>query len=315
MAGKHDGLLYALGNARLTGSYKTVYNHRKEASRFVETLRALGFGIEKWEKLTGRHVAPVVTAWQQAGLSVGTIKNYLAGVRAVCTAYGNKGISGENADFGLGRRNLTTNVNRAVPDQTFHLVVEHLRSAAPMACGRIALMLSYQREFGMRFEESCKFNPFRDVISERLIRIHVGTKGGRPRYLEVTNDRQRAVIHQAFESKFYNGPRGGIIPRGMREEHWRGKVYRDVRSVSLATTGDGLRMHGLRHTYAQERYRDVAGFWPPCRYPSREDFMQAATLAAGPTWRQSDELARCAVREELGHSPGRIDIDRHYLGR
>lgn len=314
MAGKQDPLLYALGKARLTGSRKTQYNHRLEARRFVKLLRELGNGLAKWTNVTNKHVALVVACWREGGLSPGTIKNNLAGVRSVCAAYGNEGIAPLNSAFGIGRRAYISNVNRAVADVEYERVTRHLCVSGNPEPSRIALMLGFQREFGMRLEESMKFNPFRDVTAN-LAHIHVGTKGGRPRWIVIQTDRQRALLERARASGFYRDLRHGLIPGHCREEQWRGIVYRTVRQASIDTGGAGLRMHGLRHAYAHKRYEELTGFLPPCRFDARDAFHAAAEKAEGPAWRERDERARCAIREELGHSPDRIDIDAQYLGK
>lgn len=314
MGGKQDPLLYALGRARLTGSHKTRYNHGCEARRFVETLRSCGCGVQKWANLTNKHIALAVGRWTESGLSVGTIKNNLAGVRAVCLAYENDSITQSNTEFGVGRRAYVTNQNRAVSAETFERTMEQLQVSGDPRKARIALMLGFQREFGMRYEESSKFNPLRDVDG-RLAHIHVGTKGGRPRWLVIENDRQRAILDAARHSGIFMNPRASIIPAGYREEQWRGYVYRTVRQAALDSGGQGLRMHGLRHAYAHQRYRELTGFQPPCRFESRAAFTVAAERAAGSSWREHDERARCTIREELGHSPDRVDIDAQYLGR
>lgn len=314
MGGKQDPLLYALGRARLTGSHKTQYNHQCEARRFVETLRASGCGIQKWTNLTNKHIALAVGRWTQDGLAVGSIKNNLAGVRAVCTAYGNDSITQSNADFGIGRRTYVSNQDRGVPDELYEGVLAQLQASGDPRKARIAVMLGFQREFGLRYEESTKFNVVRDVDG-RLAHIHIGTKGGRPRWLVIENDRQRAVLDAAWQGGFFANPRVSIIPAGYREEQWRGYVYRTVRQAALDSGGLGLRMHGLRHAYAHQRYRELTGFQPPCRFESRTAFTVEAEKVAGQTWRTLDEQARCVVREELGHSPDRVDIDGQYLGR
>ncbi|MHC1753654.1 phage integrase N-terminal domain-containing protein [Humidesulfovibrio sp.] len=314
MAGKQDPLLFALGKARLTGSRKTQYNHRLEARRFVKLLRELGNGVAKWANITNKHVAAVVARWRADGLSPGTIKNNLAGVRTVCAAYGNDAIASSNSAFGIGRRAYISNVNRAVADVEYERVTGSLRASDNPEYSRVALMLGLQREFGMRLEESMKFNPFRDTDGN-LAHIHVGTKGGRPRWIVIRTEGQRALLGTARASGFYRDLRHGLIPGHCREEQWRGFVYRTIRQASIDTGGTGLRMHGLRHAYAHKRYAELTGFLPPCRFSARDEFYAAAEKAAGPAWREHDERARCTIREELGHSPDRVDIDAQYLGK
>jgi integrase len=75
--------------------------------------------------------------------------------------------------------------------------------------------------------------------------------------------------------------------------------YQVMRSCGI-TRNEGITSHGLRHQYAQERYRELAGVDSPVRSGAQID-------------RESDHAARQVVAEELGHS--REGITTHYLGR
>lgn len=100
----------------------------------------------------------------------------------------------------------------------------------------------------------------------------------------------------------------------MTERQWRDKIYAVIRPLGLSRAACGASTHGLRHAYAQERYRLLTGFEAPAACESREQFLAQAAVLGGEDWREKDELARCAIREEMGHSADR-DIDRQYLGR
>lgn len=87
-----------------------------------------------------------------------------------------------------------------------------------------------------------------------------------------------------------------------------------MRELGLSRKACGASLHGLRHAYAQERYRLLTGFKAPTACEGREEFLAQAQALGGEDWREKDELARCVIREEMGHSPDR-DVDRQYLGR
>lgn len=312
MAGKKDTMLYSLGRARLTGSAKTIHNHKVEASGFVRVLRRLGFGVKEWSNISNKHIAAAVQEWRQQELGVATIKSYLAGVRAVCTAYGNERIHADNTAFGLENRVYVTNRDKAVLDEAYVRVLATLKEHGEIG-QRVGLMLRLQRQFGLRLEESLKMNPHRDVQGE-LLQIHVGTKGGRPRWVPIRNAQQREALEMARQSGFYRSLGHGLIPRDMREEEWRDKVYRIVRSCGLTKEQDGT-MHGLRHAYAHQRYLELSGFLPPVKFKVADDYFTQAEAQGGKDWRSRDEFARCTIREEMGHGIGREDIDSQYLGR
>ena len=66
------------------------------------------------------------------------------------------------------------------------------------------------------------------------------------------------------------------------------------------------KMHGLRHAYAQQRYRELTG-WPSPHAggPSKRELTEAQQA--------SDQQARLTISEELGHV--REQITAVYLGR
>ena len=70
------------------GSAKTRHNHIKEARRFVNTIRGLGYGVKRWKNISNKHVHQAVNKWKDEGLQVATIKEYLSGVRYICKVYG-----------------------------------------------------------------------------------------------------------------------------------------------------------------------------------------------------------------------------------
>ena len=312
MAGKRDSLLFALGRSRLTGSAKTTYNHKKEAAGFVKYLRSLGFWVQEWSNVTNKHVAAVVAQWKSEGLSTATIKSYMAGVRAVCLAYGNDRIHEDNDAFGIERRVYISNQDKSVSDEAYREAVRALEQGDDKN-RRVGLMLRLQREFGLRLEESIKLNPFRDAEGS-LLHVHVGTKGGRPRWVPIRTETQRALLEDAKTSGFYPSIRSGLIPKGIKEKTWRGTVYRAVRAQGFTKGAVGT-MHGLRHAYCHARYEELTGFKCPVKFTAAEAYKAQALERAGPDWRNADEKARCTLREELGHGVGREDIDSQYLGR
>ena len=312
MAGKKDTLIYAIGRARLTGPSSGVHRKKRCAELFVQELRALGCGVQKWTNLSNKHVAQVVARWQEKGLMPGTIKNYLTAVRDLCKAYGNDRIHPGNDAFGVARRVLVTNADKAVPQEVYARVVRKLSASPDPVRQNIALTLEYQRVLGMRLEEATKFNPLRDDLGDQA-HIHRGAKGGRPRWLTLWNENQRVLLDQAKASGFYASPKETLIPRGMTESQWRDKVYAVISSLGLSRAACGASTHGLRHAYAQERYRLLTGFDAPAACTGREEFLEQAITLGGENWREKDELARCTIREEMGHSADR-DIDKQYLG-
>jgi hypothetical protein len=67
-----------------------------------------------------------------------------------------------------------------------------------------------------------------------------------------------------------------------------------------------FKVHGLRHAYAQARYRELAGFDAPAAGGPHSRQLT-------PSQRDADQHARQIVSRELGHE--REQITAVYLGR
>ena len=70
--------------------------------------------------------------------------------------------------------------------------------------------------------------------------------------------------------------------------------------LSHKCAGNNIRMHGLRHAYAQDRYKELTGRVAPVidNKTAKRDVL--------------DKVARLQIARELGH--GRKDVTNSYLG-
>jgi integrase len=124
-----------------------------------------------------------------------------------------------------------------------------------------------------------------------------GTKGGRDRVEPIRTPEQRALLDRA---KTFCATRSSSTSDPQRRlSQWKNHYYQVVRSCGI-TRKEGIISHGLRHQYANERYRGLTGSESPVRGGAAVD-------------READHAAREVVAEELGHS--RMDVTTHYLGR
>lgn len=292
------------------GSHKTRYNHIKEAERFVRALRDLGYGVQRWTNITNKHVGAVVDRWREEGKAVSTVKEYLSGVRGVLKHFGNDRIAPKNAAFGLENRVYVSNRDKALPQAVYERVVEALKDSDNINDNRIAAQLQLERELGLRTEEAFKLNPGRAVLSDGRVYVSDGTKGGRDRMINEISEKARSAL--SYARSVSSG--GNTMAVDKTERQWSGLYYRTLRNHGISKEKAGASGHGLRHAYAQERYRKLTGFTPPVKHESREDFRANAQKAAGDAWRQLDRDARLILKSELGHGPDREDVVSQYLG-
>ena len=292
------------------GSAKTRHNHIKEARRFVNTIRGLGYGVKRWKNISNKHVGNVVKRWQNEGLQVATIKEYLSGVRYVCQIFGNDRIETDNAKFGVEKRVLVDNRDKSLPQEVFDRVVADLKNSDNRDDHRIAAQLQLERYLALRMEESAKFNARQALLNDGRVFIQHGTKGGRERMInEVTAKGMEAIRYARSISGI-----GNLIPSNHSFKTWIQKYYRVIRANGISKKVSGASSHGNRHAYAQDRYEAITGFKAPCKFENKNEFRVNAAKIAGKEWRKLNQDARQILKAELGHGPDRDDVVSQYLG-
>ena len=242
--------------------------------------------LRAWN-LKGRHVEFLVADWKRRDLSMGTMANYMAHLRWFAKAIGKPNIvRRSNAGYGIVKAGGTE-------DRACGLAVDRL---ARVTDPHVRMALRMELAFGLRREEAIKFSPSYADRGDRIVLEASTTKGGRAREIPVLDDGQRRLLDEV--RALVGG--GALIPshRNYREQL---RVY-ETQTASAGLTN----MHGLRYTYAQRRYEDIAGWKPP--------------LAGGPSQagltgarERMDRQARTTVARELGHN--RRAISERYLGR
>lgn len=291
---EHD-VLGALRRNR-SGSESTKANRRDLTMRFANRVghqfRGLKLANVKREHVDWYLSYLTTTRSARTGrvLEAGTQKNNLAAVRWLLATIGKQNLlPATNGKLGIKRRVYVTNISKAinVTDEVIEEIAAHDQHAA------ISILLS--REFGLRIEESMKIIP-QQANAETMLRLQGSwTKGNVPRTVPILRDSQRVAIRRAGDLAGGNS----LIPAGLLYvEHLRS-------SRNLYNRFGIHENHGLRHQYAQLRFRDLAGFECPARGGPMRDAMSEKQY-------QLDRSVRKTVSRELGHS--RISVTSIYLG-
>lgn len=281
----------------------TLTKHNRDGSYATQANRSdmLTLCAEQWlehdryKKLTLHaieleHITHLVERWKAEALSHHTIRNRLAALRWCCAKVNRAWvIPARNTAFGLEPRTGIATISKAqeLPAD----IVDQISDPY------VAMSLRLQRAFGLRREEAIKIRPHQ-ADHETLLKLQGSwCKNGRPREVPIRTAAQRTVLDAA---KVLAQPTSAsLIPAHLkyvqqlhRYEYWCKKM--------------GLNhMHGLRHAYAQERFKEESGFAVPVAGgPSR------TTLTAEQA--EADRQARMTVSRELGH--GRLQITRAYMG-
>ena len=270
------------------GGRKTQVQRMQSLKLIAKQLKDAGFDKMHATSLKGKHVDALVDRWKAENLSAGTIKNRMSHLRFWAQKVGKAGvIPASNAALGIPQRQ-SSGANKAKT-----LDVEQLDRVND---ARVQMSLRLQQAFGLRREESIKFQPAYADRGDHIALKGSWAKGGRPRMVPITTAGQRAVLNDAHAL----AGSGSLIPAHLTYIQQRHVYDGQCKAAGLST------MHGLRHAYAQARYEVLTGWKPPAAGgPAVRDLT--------PDQRAVDVEARQQISRELGHE--RIQITSVYLGR
>jgi integrase len=194
----------------------------------------------------------------------------------------------DNSAYGIGARTFVAEHSKAqVLDES---------KVARIEDPYVRLSVRMQAAFGLRREESIKFNPSYAVRGDHIALKSSWTKGGRARTIPITNDAQRRLLDEV--RALAKG--GSLIPSHLKYIQQQHRYDRQTRKVGMS------KLHGLRHGYAQRRYLELTGLVCPAEGGPKAKEMT-------PKQRVLDQEARLTISRELGHS--REAITAVYLGR
>jgi hypothetical protein len=273
------------------GGYSTQAARQDILVQAGKQLLEGGFRNLGADGLKQKHVRYLVERWQGENLSAATIKNRLSHVRWWADKIGkHKVVPAKNSDLGVENRVYVTNKNKAKTISSGDL--------SKIKNEYIKMSLELQKAFGLRREESIKFQPKLAMSAGNdIIKLKASwCKGGRSREIPVITEYQRDVLCRAAKL----AGSGSLIPPDL-------PYVEQLKRYENATARAGMsKLHGLRHEYAQARFAELAGFECPAKGgPTSKQF----TLEQ----REIDLDVRRKISAELGHV--RESITAIYLGR
>nr|WP_011154435.1 phage integrase N-terminal domain-containing protein [Avibacterium paragallinarum]AAQ73625.1 putative integrase [Avibacterium paragallinarum] len=276
------------------GSFGTAAERHKSLKAAMQAISDAGYGIRDVKQLKGKHIRFLVEKWKSdPNLSIGTIKNRMSHLRWLSERIGNPRIvERSNSSYDIENRKYVDNYT----NKAKNLSMERL-GALTDDFVRYSLLL--QQEFGLRREESIKFQPkFADRGTEICLKGS-WCKGGRERTIPITSQSQRNLLDKIHAFCQQQGTKS-LIPAHKNYEQ-------QMRTYEYQTTKVGeLKNHGLRHAYAQRRYETLSGLSSP-----KNGGKTSRKLSEGE--RQRNLESRLQVSSELGHN--REEITAVYLGR
>lgn len=298
-----DPILSARAKGKGVCSSKTRDERRQFYLLMVADLWKLGFKIRKLESLSGKHVTALMEHWHQQGVCAGTLHTRRSMINYLCAA--------------LGKKNVVKNIWEYLPAEAIKRVSVNKESKSWENNGvnplqvierareideRLAVMLALQHHFGLRMKESVELRPSNALIMRgTCLEIYEGTKGGRPRTLPILTDEQRRVIEWACQVASTGRSRRMRWPN-LSWQQAKNRFYHLVRTrLGISREELGVTAHGLRHGYAQDRYRQQTGLPSPVEGGALDRID-----------RETHDDARITVSHELGHN--RPQVTASYFG-
>lgn len=271
------------------GSFGTQVQRERELTLIADQLHGLGYRCMNQRSLRPKHIEALVSRWLKDDIATGTIKNRMAAIRWWARKVDKQNVVARSNDhYGIPNRIFVTNESKAKS------VLE--ADLAKVRDVHVRMSLRLQQAFGLRREEAIKFMPSVADRGDHLQLKPSWTKGGKARRIPVRTEAQRQLINLVHKL----AGKGSLIPSSRN-------YVQQLRIYEGHTNRAGLsKLHGLRHAYAQTRYRELTGWDAPA--------------ARGPTTKQLsaeqrplDREARITISKELGHE--REQITAVYLGR
>ena len=272
------------------GSYKTQADRQRILLLIGKQLLEMGYRLNHAGGLGTRHIEALVKRWTEEDLNPGSIKNRMSALRWLAGKINKQNIVARTNDaYGIPDRRFVTN-----EDKGRDLTTDDL-AAVEDPYTQISLKL--QAAFGLRREESIKFQP---GYADRGGRLHLRaswTKGGRSREIPIRTPEQRALLDEAKTLAALT-PRGSLI---MRETY-----VAQLQVFKYHCTKAGIHhVHGHRHRYAQLRYQELTGRLCPSLGGPSSCRLEGDLKAR-------DRQARFIISAELGHA--RVSVTSIYLG-
>lgn len=207
------------------------------------------FHIQDISNLKQKHSDYVVLVWKEKYKNIKTLKNRLAAWKNILIKMDKHALVKENDKYGIEKviakyQDKRLNNNEYQKD---YLDIKKVDKK------EVRHTLYLQRLFGLRMREASLMKAEESIVRNengKIIRLDIirGSKSGRPRWIPVVTNSQRKfleIIEREYKGK-------NTIPKGVSFKQWSDKFYYQCKKYGI--TDDEKKPHGLRQSYAQERF-------------------------------------------------------------
>ncbi|HEK0788381.1 TPA: integrase domain-containing protein [Proteus mirabilis] len=188
------------------GSFKTVADRLKIASRIADRMGKLNIQIRDVKHIKTNHIELYIKSRQEEGISKRTLQNEMAGIRNILAVAGRTKLASPQheklSNHALGLSNASRDGTKvAISEERYLSAIYHVEKQDV----GVAMTMQLARCFGLRTEEaiqsakSLKTWQRALIQGEKSVRVVFGTKGGRPRDTTIIDrDKMLYVVNQAL---------------------------------------------------------------------------------------------------------------------
>lgn len=249
--------LESLARHNRQGSYQTKARYFEALKRLCVFL-AVEYRLQKLSNISGKHLAAYVEYMQQSGKSASTIKTDLSAIRFFHDKMGNtRHRLPDNNELGVElERRRFGKTDRTWSDTELGLMI---RKAVEEGRSDIACTILLGRYVGLRIHEVMRIDTATAEQALREDAITIKGKGGKVRTVPIEAD----CVRESLRLMLDRTKRGHklFVPDDTPTDRAISNVQRFIRDnrAEIAASGRDaeLTFHGLRHTYAAEKYRSL----------------------------------------------------------
>lgn len=295
-----DFVIPAATGRRRTVGIKTEEIYVVQMRVMVKQLSDLNMPLQNLGEFSPRHVAALTRHYESAGLSASSLQKKNTVLRRFGTWIGKPDMTPRLRDMVLDPSRAMRSYS-AIESRAWSangVDPQEIFEKMDLECPVAGLQLRIQHAFGLRPREVVMLKP---AVADQGKNLFVtdGTKGGRARMVPIDTPRKRDLLEQAKEVARRNS-RGVLSSKPSQSLRAALKHYRYLaEKVGLTKAKLGVTLHGLRHEFAGELFKQITGGEAPVNGGRIDD----------------QDLVRQAMQitsEQLGH--GRRHAGAAYLG-
>lgn len=283
-------------------SLRTLASRRETLFLAFEELREAGFKPQSIFSFGSKHAEALFSRWEEKGLSAATLQTRHTILSTFCGWIGKNGLIRPLPHYlknpQNGKRTYVAQHDKSWSAQ--NVMTDELIARITEYDQYVGMQLKLIQAFGLRRKEAVCFRPHICLEADgQHIQVYQGTKGGRFRVIPIQTESQRAILQEAQALCRRHHDHVGD-PNNTLEQNIRRLQY-VLEKFGITRSQLGVTAHGLRHEYANNRYRQLTGQESPLRGGDRAAFVT-----------EDVKLKRRQIAEELGHS--RISVTTAYYG-